>query len=61
MLKVLGIRKLGFQEAVSAMNRLSHLKNSRCVIENFSNCYDFANFLPLFLLFFLILLPDLLA
>lgn len=48
MLEVLGIRKLGFQEAAPAMNRLSHLKNSRCVMENFSNCYDFADFLPLF-------------
>lgn len=61
MLKGLGIRKLGFQEAAPAMNRLSHLKNGRCVMESFSNCYDFAYFLPLFLLSFLILMPDLFA
>lgn len=61
MLKMLGISKLGFQEAALAMNRLCHLKNSRCVMENVSNCYDFANFLPLSLLSFLIFLPDFFA
>lgn len=58
MLKVLGIRKLGFQEAAPAVNRLSHLKNSRCVMENSSNCYDFAEFLTII---FVVLMPDLFA
>lgn len=59
MLEVVGIRKLKFQEAAPALNRLSHLKNSRCITENFSNCYDFAHFLPqIFFFVFPYLLPD---
>lgn len=57
MLEVVCIRKLKLQEAAPALNRLSRLKNSRYIIENFSNCYDFAHFLPLFFVF-RYLLPD---
>lgn len=57
MSKVLVMPEVVSQEEALAMNRLSHLNNSRCVTEN-SQCYDFAHLLPLILLSFLVLLLD---